>query len=241
MGQVGHNSWEVRGKTLGIVGYGNIGAQLSVLAEALGMHVLFYDPAPEPPLGTCASRAQPGRPFGRARTSSRCTCPNAKATRLMIGAAQFRAMRPGALPHQRLARPGGRCRSAGRRHHGGHLLGAAVDVFPRAFSAHRSSLAVARPAKCHPDPAYRRLDRRGAGTIGSEVARKLADYSDIGSTFGAVNFPQVQLPARLSGTRFMHVHRNTPGMLARASTSSAAGAWTSRRSTCRLTVSSATS
>ena len=51
--------------------------------------------------------------------------------------------------------------------------------------------------------------------IGSEVARKLADYSDIGSTFGAVNFPQVQLPARLSGTRFMHVHHNTPGMLAR--------------------------
>ena len=210
------NSWEVRGKTLGIVGYGNIGAQLSVMAEALGMHVLFYDPAPKLPLGRAEPCATLADLLARADVVS-LHVPDSKATRLMIGAVQIRAMRPGSFLINASRGRVVDVEALATAITDGHLLGAAVDVFPdEPSSAHQEFLS---PLRGLPNviltPHIGGSTAEAQERIGSEVARKLADYSDIGSTFGAVNFPQVQLPARLSGTRFMHVHRNTPGMLAR--------------------------
>ena len=210
------NSWELRGKTLGIVGYGNIGAQLSVLAEALGMRVIFHDHTAKLPLGRaepCSSLAEllrtadlvslhvPGH-AGHARPDRRGRDPDHAQ---------------GQLPHQRLARRGGRHRRPGLGLSDGHLLGAAVDVFPREPAD--AAEPFLSPLRGLPNviltPHIGGSTAEAQARIGNEVARKLIDYSDVGSTLGAVNFPQVQLPARPRGTRFMHVHRNVPGVLAK--------------------------
>ncbi|MFC6048909.1 NAD(P)-dependent oxidoreductase, partial [Methylobacterium hispanicum] len=99
----------------------------------------------------------------------------------------------------------------------GHLAGAAVDVFPKEPGSNAERFVT--PLQGLPNviltPHIGGSTEEAQERIGSEVARKLVDYSDIGSTVGAVNFPQVQLPARPTGTRFIHVQRNLPGMLGR--------------------------
>lgn len=209
------NSWEVRGKTLGIVGYGNIGAQLSVMAEALGMHVIFYDTTPKLPLGRAEACGSLAELLGRADVVS-LHVPDTRTTRGMIGAKEIRAMRRGGFLVNAARGHVVNIEALAEALQDGHLLGAAVDVFPQEPSSAKG--AFASPLRGLPNviltPHIGGSTAEAQARIGNEVARKLIDYSDIGSTFGAVNFPQVQLPPRPSGTRFMHVHRNTPGLLA---------------------------
>ena len=208
------NSWEVRGKTLGIVGYGNIGAQLSVMAEAMGMHVVFYDPAPKLPLGRAEACPTLEALLAQADVVS-LHVPDTRQTRWMIGAAQIRSMRPGSFLINASRGRVVDVEALAAAIRDGHLLGAAADVFPDEPASAREEFFS--PLRGLPNviltPHIGGSTAEAQARIGNEVARKLADYADIGSTFGAVNFPQVQLPARASGTRFMHVHRNTPGML----------------------------
>ena len=174
------NSWEVRGKTLGIVGYGNIGAQLSVLAEALGMHVIFYDTTP-----SCRSAAPSRAPrldelLARADVVS-LHVPDTRATRRMIGEAQIRAMRPGSFLINASRGKVVDVEALAAAIRDGHLLGAAVDVFPDepAGAARGVPLAAARPAERHPHAAHRRLDRGGAGPDrqrGGAQARRLLGH-----------------------------------------------------------------
>jgi D-3-phosphoglycerate dehydrogenase / 2-oxoglutarate reductase len=204
----------VRGKTLGIVGYGSIGAQLSVLAEALGMHVLFYDPAPKLPLGRAEGCGELADLLARSDVVS-LHVPDTTATRWMMGAAQIRAMRAGSFLINASRGRVVDVEALAGAIRDGHLLGAAVDVFPDEPSTAQEEFFS--PLRGLPNviltPHIGGSTAEAQARIGNEVGRKLVDYSDIGSTFGAVNFPQVQLPARPSGTRFMHVHRNTPGVL----------------------------
>ena len=210
------NSWEVRGKTLGIVGYGSIGSQLSVLAEALGMHVRYWDVTPRLPLGRAEAAASLKDLLGSCDAVS-LHVPDLPSTRGMIGPAEIAAMRPDSF-----------LVNASRGHvvdlealaaaiGAGRILGAAVDVFPREPSGSDDELIS--PLRGLPNviltPHIGGSTAEAQARIGNEVARKLIDYSDIGTTQGAINFAQVQLPARSTGTRFMHVHRNEPGMLAR--------------------------
>ena len=210
------NSWEVRGKTLGIVGYGNIGAQLSVLAESLGMHVIYYDPTPKLPLGRAEAYPTLAALLAHADVVS-LHVPDTKATRWMMGAAQIRAMRPGAFLINASRGRVVDVEALAAAIRDGHLLGAAADVFPDEPSSTREEFLS--PLRGLPNviltPHIGGSTAEAQERIGHEVARKLIDYSDIGSTFGAVNFPQAQLPARPLGTRFIHVHRNTPGLLVR--------------------------
>jgi D-3-phosphoglycerate dehydrogenase len=210
------NSWEVRGKTLGIVGYGSIGSQLSVLAEALGMHVRYWDVTPRLPLGRAEAATSLRELLGTSDVVS-LHVPDLPSTRGMIGAAEIAAMRQGAF-----------LVNASRGHvvdldalasaiRSGRVLGAAVDAFPREPSGPEDELVS--PLRGLPNviltPHIGGSTAEAQARIGNEVARKLIDYSDIGTTQGAVNFAQVQLPPRATGTRFMHVHRNAPGVLAR--------------------------
>jgi D-3-phosphoglycerate dehydrogenase len=210
------NSWEVRGKTLGIVGYGNIGAQLSVLAESLGMHVIFHDTAPKLPLGRAEPCPNLADLLRRADVVS-LHVPDTAATRWMIGEAQIRAMRPGSFLINAARGTVVDVAALAAAIRDGHLLGAAADVFPDEPSSAREEFLS--PLRGLPNviltPHIGGSTAEAQARIGNEVARKLIDYSDVGSTFGAVNFPQVQLPARPLGTRFIHVHRNAPGVLAR--------------------------
>ncbi|WBV43473.1 phosphoglycerate dehydrogenase [Pseudoroseomonas cervicalis] len=209
------HSREVRGKTLGIVGYGNIGSQLSVLAEAFGMRVIYYDTVPKLPHGNAVAAASLHDLLGAADVVS-LHVPETTETAGMIGAAEIAAMRAGAILINNargrvvdLDAVAGALRS-------GHLLGAAADVFPD--EPKRNGERFVTPLQGLPNviltPHIGGSTEEAQDRIGEETARKLADYSDTGATLGAVNFPEVTLPARPNGTRYMHVHRNVPGVLA---------------------------
>lgn len=209
-------SFEVRGKTLGIVGYGNIGSQLSNLAEAMGMRVIFHDLTDRLRHGNTEPVDTLDDLLAQSDVVS-LHVPETPATHAMIGEAQIRAMKPGAylINNSRgtvvdLDALAGALRD-------GHLRGAAVDVFP--VEPKSNSERFVSPLQGLENviltPHVGGSTEEAQERIGAEVARKLVDYSDIGSTVGAVNFPQVQLAARPLGTRYIHVQRNLPGMLRR--------------------------
>jgi D-3-phosphoglycerate dehydrogenase len=210
------NSWELRGKTLGIVGYGNIGSQLSVLAEAFGMRVIYYDVQPRLPHGNAQVVATLPELLEQSDVVS-LHVPETPETANMIGAREIRAMRRGAVLINNARGTVVDLDTLAASLKEGHLLGAAVDVFPGEPASNKEQFCT--PLQGIPNvilsPHVGGSTAEAQERIGAEVARKLVDYSDTGSTFGAVNFPQVQLPARPSGARFMHVHRNVPGLLRR--------------------------
>jgi len=210
------NSWEVRGKTLGIIGYGNIGAQLSVLAEAFGMRVIYYDHTTKLPHGN----AQPMPSLHALLAEADAVTvhvPETAETMGMIGEAAIRAMKPGAVFVNNARGTVVDLEALARALQDGHVLGAAVDVFP--VEPSRNGEAFVSPLQGIPTailtPHIGGSTGEAQSRIGQEVARKLIDFSDTAATFGAVNFPQVQLPARPSGARWTHAHRDTPGMLSR--------------------------
>jgi D-3-phosphoglycerate dehydrogenase len=208
------NSFEVRGKTLGIVGYGNIGSQLSYLAEAMGMRVIFFDITDRLRHGNTEPTNALGELLSQADVVS-LHVPETPLTKNMMGAEQFAAMKKGAYF---INNARGTCvdvEALADALKSGHLLGAAVDVFPKEPAANGEKFVSPLQGLENViiTPHIGGSTEEAQERIGAEVARKLVDYSDIGSTVGAVNFPQVQLPPRPSGTRFMHVHRNVPGVL----------------------------
>ena len=208
------NSHEVRGKVLGIVGYGNIGSQLSNLAEAMGMKVVYYDTTDKLRHGNTDPVDTLHDLLAQADVVS-LHVPETPATHGMIGEAEIRAMRTGAflINNSRGTVVDLDALAAALRD--GRLRGAAVDVFPKEpkGNADRFVSPLQGLENVILTPHIGGSTEEAQERIGSEVARKLVDYSDVGSTNGAVNFPQVQLSARAAGTRFIHVHRNLPGML----------------------------
>src|SRR4051812_27021461 len=210
------DSHEVRGKILGIVGYGNIGSQLSNLAEAMGMRVIFYDQTDKLRHGN----TEPADSLNALLAQSDIVSlhvPEAPATHGMIGAAEIAAMKKGAylINNSRGTVVDLDALAAALRN--GHLRGAAVDVFPVEPASNREPFRspLQNLDNVILTPHVGGSTEEAQERIGAEVARKLVDYSDVGTTFGAVNFPQVQLPPRPTGTRYIHVHRNAPGMLGR--------------------------
>ena len=209
-------SHEVRGKTLGIVGYGNIGSQLAMLAEAMGMRVIFHDHTDKLQHGT----VQPAQGLQNLLHQSDVVSlhlPETEQTRGVIGEAEIRAMKPGAFLINNARGTLVDLEALARALNDGHLAGAAVDVFPVEPGSNDDELIT--PLRGLENviltPHVGGSTQEAQHQIGSEVARKFVDYSDIGSTMGAVNFPNVQLPVTQGVTRFLQVQRNTPGELQR--------------------------
>ena len=209
-------SHEVRGKTLGIVGYGHIGTQVGVMAEALGMHVIYHDIETKLTLGN-ARHAGGLDALLAGSDIVTLHVPETPATKLMIGAAELARMKPGA--HLINASRGtvvdiDALADALSR---GHIGGAAVDVFPAEPEGNAD--AFVSPL-CGMDnviltPHIGGSTLEAQDNIGAEVAAKLVRYSDNGSTLSAVNFPEVTLPEHHGSHRFLHIHRNVPGVLSR--------------------------
>jgi len=207
-------SHEVRGRRLGIVGYGNIGSQLSVLAEALGMSVLFYDSADKLALGNARrcgtldellaeSDVVTLHVDGRVSNSS------------LFGEEQFARMRPGSL-FLNLSRGFVVDHTALRAHvESGHVAGAAVDVFP--VEPKRAGEEFLSELRGLPNviltPHVGGSTEEAQQDIGHFVSGKLRDYAADGTTSLSVNLPPVALP-RTGGHRLLHLHVNTPGVLA---------------------------
>ena len=208
-------SREIRGKTLGIVGYGNIGKQLSVLAEGLGMRVLFHDTSDVLPLGN----ARPVPSLEDVLEKSDIVTlhvPEAPTTQGLIGKAEIEAMKPDAVLINASRGTVVDLDALAVALEGGHLAGAAVDVYPTEPRSNDDEL----------ESPLRGIDRAmltphiGGSTIeaqeniGAEVAGKLVRYSDNGSTETSVNFPEVVLPPHPDCHRILHVHKNVPGVMA---------------------------
>ena len=207
-------SHEVRGRTLGIVGYGNIGSQLSVLAEALGMRVLFYDLEDKLALGNAEACGSLEELLERAETVT-LHVDGRGGNAGLFGAEQFARMRPRSL-FLNLSRGFVVDHEALREHIlSGHIAGAAVDVFPdepREQGDEFSSVLRGLPNVIL-TPHVGGSTQEAQYDIGRFVAGKLADYSRTGTTTLSVNLPAVALHGS-SAARFALLHRNVPGVLA---------------------------
>ena len=206
---------EVRGRRLGIVGYGNIGSQLSVLGESLGMTVGFYDTTDRLALGNARRLGSLEELLGWADVVT-LHVDGRPDNRGLFGEAEFAAMRPGSL-FLNLSRGFVVDHGALRAHiESGHLAGAAVDVFYEEPAGDDKSFT----SRLQGLPNVILTPHIGGSTeeaqvdIGQFVAKKLIDYVRSGSTALSVNMPNVDLPVRAGAHTLVHIHRNTPGVLA---------------------------
>lgn len=209
-------SREVRGRTLGIIGYGNIGSQLSTLAEAMGMRVIFYDRTDKLRHGNTEPVERLDDLLAQSDVVS-LHVPETPETQGMIGERELRLMRPGAFLINNSRGTVVDLDALAGAISDGHIGGAAIDVFPvePSSNAERFNSPMQGLENVILTPHIGGSTEEAQERIGREVARKLADYFTTGSTMGAVNFPQVQLHLRPTGARFSHIHRNVPGMLRR--------------------------
>jgi D-3-phosphoglycerate dehydrogenase len=208
-------SYEVRGKTFGIVGYGHIGSQVSVLAEAMGMNVIYYDVVNKLPLGNATPCESMEELLSKSDVVS-LHVPDTAQTRNMFTETEISQMKKGA--HLINAARGKvvdipALASALKDE---HLAGAAIDVFPvEPKGADDEFISELRGLdNVILTPHIGGSTQEAQANIGTEVAEKLVKYSDDGSTLGAVNFMEVNLPLKGAGTRFMHIHENKPGVMA---------------------------
>ncbi|MBN8884662.1 MAG: phosphoglycerate dehydrogenase [Rudaea sp.] len=209
-------SVEVRGKTLGVVGYGHIGTQIGVLAESLGMQVIYHDIEAKLTLGN--ARAAHGLDDLLARADVvTLHVPETAATKWMIGAKELAKMKPGALLINAARGTVVDIDALAAALKSGHIGGAAIDVFPVEPKGNDdefvSPLRGMDNVILTPHIGGSTLEAQD--NIGIEVAAKLVRYSDNGSTLSAVNFPEVSLPEHPKSQRLLHIHRNTPGILSR--------------------------
>ena len=208
------DAFEVRGKTLGIIGYGNIGSQISVMAESLGMRVSFYDTVTKLPLGNAEQVRDLPALLAQSDIVS-LHVPDTEATRGMIGDKELSAMKPGAMlinaARGQIVDIDSLCLHLQTKHIGG----AAIDVFPIEPKSNQDQLIS--PLRQFDNviltPHIGGSTQEAQANIGIEVAEKIIVYSDNGTSTSAVNFPQVALPAHANTHRLLHVHRNVPGVM----------------------------
>ncbi|MFI4958151.1 MAG: phosphoglycerate dehydrogenase [Lysobacterales bacterium] len=209
-------SYETRDKVLGIVGYGHIGTQVGVLAESLGMRVIFHDIETKLSLGNARAVSSLDELLERSDVVT-LHVPETPATQLMIRRAQLAKMRAGAMLINASRGSVVDIDALALALREGHLAGAAVDVFPLEPKGNEdafvSPLVGMDNVILTPHIGGSTLEAQD--NIGIEVASKLIRYSDNGSTLSAVNFPEVTLPEHPNSRRLLHIHRNVPGMLSR--------------------------
>ena len=207
---------EVRGKTLGIVGYGNIGTQLSVMAEALGMDVCFYDIVTKLPLGNARMVPTLDEVLAAADVVT-FHVPETPLTQGMMGRAQFARMKPGAMLINASRGTVVDMDAAADALERKHLGGAAFDVFPAEPEGNDQEFLspLRRFENVILTPHIAGSTIEAQANIGTEVSEKLVRYSDNGSTLSAVNFPEVSLPEHPGSHRLLHIHHNVPGVLSR--------------------------
>ncbi|MDR3017353.1 MAG: phosphoglycerate dehydrogenase [Delftia acidovorans] len=208
------NSYEIRGKTLGIVGYGSIGTQLSVMAESVGMQVLFHDVSTKLPLGNARQAASLGELLASSDIVT-LHVPELPSTQWMIGAKEIAAMKPGSILINASRGTVVEIEPLAEALKAGKLLGAAIDVFPTEPRSNKEEFTS--PLRGLDNviltPHVGGSTMEAQANIGLEVAEKLVKYSDNGTTTSAVNFPEVALPAHPGQNRILHVHHNQPGVL----------------------------
>jgi D-3-phosphoglycerate dehydrogenase len=209
-------SHEVRGKTLGIVGYGHIGTQVGVLAEHLGMQVVFHDIETKLPLGNARQLPALEAVLDVADVVT-LHVPETAETRNLFDVPTIARMKRGSRLINASRGTVVDIDGLAEAVRSGHLAGAAIDVFPVEPQGNDSRFesALVGIDNVLLTPHIGGSTAEAQENIGREVAAKLVRYSDNGSTMTAVNFPEVSLPAPTSRCRLLHIHRNVPGVMAR--------------------------
>ncbi len=207
-------SYEARGKTLGIVGYGHIGTQLSILAEHLGMRVQFFDIEDKLVLGNSTQVKDLTTLLNTSDVVS-LHVPETPQTQDMFGAKELAAMKPGSILINASRGTVVDIAALEAALESGHLNGAAIDVFPVEPKSNDEEFEspLRRFDNVILTPHVGGSTQEAQQNIGIEVAGKLAKYSDNGSTLSAVNFPEVSLPENTGRSRLLHIHHNRPGVL----------------------------
>ena len=212
--KVAAGSWEVRGKTLGIVGYGHIGSQVGVLAESLGLKVVFYDTGSKLPMGN--NQPLPSlKEVLQAADFVTLHVPATANTKEMIGAAELKAMRKGSYLLNLSRGTVVVLPALAEALRTGQLAGAAIDVYPEEPESNSDGFQT--PLRNLPNvlltPHVGGSTSEAQAAIGREVGTTLTKFVNTGATTGAVNFPNVELPPIKGTHRILNVHRNVPGVL----------------------------
>ncbi len=213
------NSYEARGKRLGIIGYGHIGTQLGIIAENLGMHVYFYDIESKLSLGNATQVHTLSELLNKCDVIS-LHVPETAGTKNMMGAEEFARMKPGAIfinaARGTVVDIPALCNAL----ESGHIAGAAIDVFPEEPASNKEPFEspLMKFDNVILTPHVGGSTQEAQENIGIEVAGKLAKYSDNGSTLSSVNFPEVSLPEQRRCSRLLHIHANRPGILTQINT-----------------------
>ena len=209
-------SFEIRGKTLGIIGYGSIGTQVSVLAESLGMKVMFFDVVTKLPLGNASQVRTMNELLSQADVVS-LHVPETASTQDMIGEKEFSQMKKGAIFLNAARGTVVDIDALAAALESGHLSGTAIDVFP--VEPRSNDDEFVSPLRAYDNailtPHVGGSTMEAQENIGFEVAEKLVKYSDNGTTTSSVNLPEVALPEHPNAHRLLHVHKNAPGILSK--------------------------
>jgi D-3-phosphoglycerate dehydrogenase len=208
------NAFEIRGKKLGIIGYGNIGMQLGVIAEGLGMQVQFYDTSNKLPLGNARQVPSLNQLLAGSDVVS-LHVPESPATQNLIGAAQLAQMPAGSILINASRGTVVDIDALADALQSGALGGAGIDVFPVEPRSNDDEFMspLRRFDNTFLTPHIGGSTIEAQENIGMEVAEKLARYSDTGTTTSSLNFPEVALPEHAGCHRLLHIHRNVPGVL----------------------------
>ena len=207
-------SFELRGKTLGIIGYGNIGSQVSTMAEAMGMQVIYYDAATKLPLGN-AQQTRELRDLLRKSDIVTLHVPSDRTTRNMIDAEAIRAMRKGAILINYSRGDVVDLDVVAKALKSGKLAGAAVDVFPEEPEKNGDAFAcgLQNLSNVILTPHIGGSTEEAQANIGTDVTAKLINYLEFGTSEGSHTVPPVNLPPQAGTHRILHIHRNIPGVL----------------------------
>ena len=208
------DSYEIRGKKLGIVGYGSIGTQLSVMAESMGMEVYFYDVVTKLPIGNAKQVGSLNELLNLSDVIS-LHVPETAATKWMMGPEQFAAMKQGSIVLNASRGTVVDIDALADAIRSKKLLGAAIDVFPVEPRSNNEEFVT--PLREFDNviltPHVGGSTIEAQENIGKEVGEKLAQYSDNGTTTSSVNFPEVALPSNPDVHRILHIHKNVPGVM----------------------------
>ena len=207
-------SHEVRGKRLGIIGYGHIGSQVSVLAEALGMDVIFYDVETKLPLGNARAVSSLEELLAQSDIVT-LHVPQDESTKNLMSAERIAQMKQDAILINASRGTVVDIDALAQALEEKRLKGAAIDVFPKEPKSNQEEFVspLRKFENVILTPHIGGSTVEAQSNIGIEVATKIVRYSDNGSTLSAVNFPEVSLPENKEARRYMHIHTNKPGVL----------------------------
>jgi D-3-phosphoglycerate dehydrogenase / 2-oxoglutarate reductase len=207
-------SFELRGKTLGIIGYGNIGSQVSTMAEAMGMQVIYYDIATKLPLGNAKQVGDLSELLKRSNIIT-LHVPSDRTTRNMIDADALRSMRKGSILINHSRGDVVDLEALAKALKSGRLAGAAVDVFPEEPETNGEEFrcVLQNLPNVILTPHIGGSTEEAQASIGLDVTSKLIKYLDFGTSEGSHTVPPVSLPPQAGTHRILHIHRNIPGVL----------------------------